>query len=509
MRICPKCRKVYPNKGIATCPQDGTRLADAREFNESLNDPLIGANVAGRYRILERIGTGGMGTVYRAEQEGLARHVALKVLKKDLSWESDTVTRFEREAKAMSLLSHPNTVRVYDFGQTDDDQLFFAMELVEGELLTARIEREGALDVREAIRFARQILGSLSEAHGKGIVHRDLKPDNIFIARVDGEANDVIKVLDFGIAKMIAGERQIDQLETQAGTVFGTPRYMSPEQAQGKPLDPRSDLYTVGVLLYHMLSGRAPFLDDDAVVVMAKHIREKASPLHEIAPERPIPLSLSRAVAKAMEKDREKRFKNAEAFSNALKASFRDVSEAVEAIASGRHPAPGFIREIPRIPLAVGAALVLGATVFAGYLIATSGGDIDPSVAVAAPPQTSESASEPAAGTESEAQVSIATRPRGAEVWSDGSLLGTTPLTVQRPVGETMEVELRLVGYLPRRAEITAGEALEAFELRPERAAEAVTIQTPAESRPRTRMNLRARQTAMAGPMDDGYERWD
>ncbi|MEM9191051.1 MAG: serine/threonine-protein kinase, partial [Myxococcota bacterium] len=326
---------------------------DAREFNEAQNDPLIGTTVAHRYHILERVGTGGMGTVYRAKQEGLARHVALKVLKKDLTWESDTVTRFQREAKAMSLLSHPNTVRVYDFGQLGEDQLFFAMELVEGEVLTAKIERDGPMEVRTAVRIARQILGSLGEAHSKGIVHRDLKPDNIILAQVEGDDHEVVKVLDFGIAKVIQGDREIDQLETQAGTVFGTPRYMSPEQAQGKKLDPRSDLYSVGILLYHMLSGRAPFLDDDAVVVMAKHIREKAPALRQLVPERPIPRSLNRAVAKAMEKDREKRYAEAESFSTALKETLRDVS-AVEALQSGNHAPPNFFQQLPRIPLAIG-----------------------------------------------------------------------------------------------------------------------------------------------------------
>jgi serine/threonine-protein kinase len=245
MRICPKCRKSYAKKGQSTCPEDGTKLVEPRELEEADKDPLLGRTIGGRFKIVERVGTGGMGTVYRAEQTGLDRSVALKILRKELSWEQDTVTRFHREARAMSLLTHPNTVRVFDFGETEDGLLYFAMELLEGELLTAKVERDGALDVEEAIRVAHQILRSLAEAHSKGIIHRDLKPDNIYLAHVEGHPDSVVKVLDFGIAKVVEPERRIDQLETQAGTVFGTPRYMSPEQAQGKTLDPRSDLYSV------------------------------------------------------------------------------------------------------------------------------------------------------------------------------------------------------------------------------------------------------------------------
>src|SRR5215813_4081954 len=277
MRICPKCRTVYTGTE-KLCAKDSTRLVDAREHAEAEADPLRGVTIAGRFKISERIGT-----VYRAEQAGLGRPVALKILKKELVFDSDTVTRFHREAKAMSLLTHPNTVRVFDFGETQDGNLYLAMELLEGELLTHRTDREGVIDVKLAVEFVREILHSLAEAHQKAIIHRDLKPDNIYLARVEGRADPVVKVLDFGIAKIIEGDRKVDQLETQAGTVFGTPRYMSPEQAQGKKLDARSDLYSVGVLLYQLLVGHAPFVDDDAVVVMAKHIKETPLPVRKAA----------------------------------------------------------------------------------------------------------------------------------------------------------------------------------------------------------------------------------
>jgi len=196
---------------------------------QSSSDPLIGATLADRYQIDACIGVGAMGAVYSAVQMGLGRRVALKVLKRDLSSGPDAALRFRREADAMSALMHPNTVRVFDFGATPDGLLYLAMELLEGEVATNRLLRGGALDVSEAVSIAQQVLRSVSEAHAKKIIHRDLKPDNLFLARVEGQNDTMVKVLDFGIAKAVEGDRTLDQFETQDGTVFGTPRYMSPE----------------------------------------------------------------------------------------------------------------------------------------------------------------------------------------------------------------------------------------------------------------------------------------
>jgi eukaryotic-like serine/threonine-protein kinase len=335
MRLCPKCRALAPDGASweATCAEHGLAFVESRALNESGNDPLLGTTLAGRFTILSRIGAGSMGSVYRARQAAVGRDVALKIVRRDRAYDPETKARFEREARAVSLLKSPHTVTAFDFGEAEDGSWFLALEMLEGETLGERLRRERRLHWSEALRFAGEALKSLAEAHAQGIIHRDLKPDNLFLARTHDPsgAHEHCKILDFGIAKWVREDENapVDQLETLAGTVFGTPRYMSPEQAQGGPLDARSDLYSLGVLLFQMLAGRAPFIDDDAVVVMAKHIKNAPPELEEVAPGVEIPAPIEAVVRRALEKLPENRPATAEQMLSELEQALA-ASRAVE-----------------------------------------------------------------------------------------------------------------------------------------------------------------------------------
>jgi eukaryotic-like serine/threonine-protein kinase len=480
MLICPKCRTSYSSSVLGACYRDGEKLVDHDVFMAVERDPMRDRTIGGKYHILERVGVGGMGTVYRASQVGLKRHVAVKILKPELTSDADTVARFSREATAMSLLTHPNTTRVYDFGQTEDGLLYLVMEFLEGQLITQRVAQSGPLPVLEALRVVQQILRSLAEAHTKGIVHRDLKPDNIFVARVEGHREPVVKVLDFGIAKIVAPDRPVDQFETQAGTVFGTPRYMSPEQAQGVALDQRSDLYSVGALLYQMLTGRAPFTDDDAVVVMAKHIRETPQRPSVVAPEAGIPASLEGVVMKALAKEPDARFQNAVQFDAALEGCVIDVLAAETASHPPVPPPSSKRKQLAWIVsgCTLAAASYMGLRVYAKFSeplahVADMAPATDPSASVVVGPVSSplapssamqpgvprvERVEEPGlAPGPDPAVVAIRSEPAGAAVFRDGQRLGATPISLLvKPHEEFVRIELKLDGYQPLAAELTA-----------------------------------------------------
>ncbi len=283
-------------------------------------DPYLGKEVAGQFRIIEKIGTGGMGSVYKAEQPDMNRHVAIKILHARYLSRSDLVSRFRREARAMSQLSHPNTARVFLYGQLEDGACYFVMEHMIGRNLAQLVRAEGQMEPRRATRIMIQVCGALEEAHQAGIIHRDLKPENIFLT-VQGGIEDFPKVLDFGLAKVT--ERQMrpgSMVLTQQGMVFGTPEFMSPEQANGKPIDARADIYALGVILYEMLTGKLPFDAKQPIEFIQLHAEEPPILLSKRRPDLEFPPGLEAAVMRALEKDPDQRYASTTDFAQALEA---------------------------------------------------------------------------------------------------------------------------------------------------------------------------------------------
>ena len=278
-----------------------------------------GRMIADRFKIISKLAEGGMGKVYVATQEPIGRQIALKVLRREFSADELAVKRFFREAVAASKLHHPNTITILDYGECEDETLFIAMELLDGENLHALLNREGSLGVHRAVRIAVQIAKSLAEAHKKGVIHRDLKPENIFISAVEGET-DLVKVLDFGIAMVQHGEAATRI--TRAGYVCGTPEYMSPEQARADALEGTSDLYALGILLWEMLVGDVPY---SAATPLGTVLQHQSQPI----PVMPgaFPEQLKDFIYRAIAKDAAERPQSAEAFIRALYAVVPGVGE--------------------------------------------------------------------------------------------------------------------------------------------------------------------------------------
>ncbi|HEY6006581.1 MAG TPA: serine/threonine-protein kinase, partial [Anaeromyxobacter sp.] len=304
MAICGKCHREAP-EGALFCSFCGGAIKPVTAAGEAV-DPLIGQTVAQKYFIHQLLGHGGMGDVYKATHLTLDRPVVLKLLKKLFHSDPSLVQRFHREARAASRLNHPNSITIIDFGQTDDGTLFMAMEYLSGRSLERVVAEEHPLAESRVIHIVAQILAALGEAHALGIIHRDLKPANVMIEPRRDEP-DFVKVLDFGIAKLNEPGSGGQGL-TQAGIVCGTPGYMSPEQVRGEELDPRSDIYAVGVILYEMLTGVLPFESDTPMGLVTKHLVEDPPPLAVRRPGTLVSPELEAVIMKALARDREQRF---------------------------------------------------------------------------------------------------------------------------------------------------------------------------------------------------------
>ncbi|HET7542226.1 MAG TPA: serine/threonine-protein kinase [Polyangiaceae bacterium] len=303
-RVCPGCGARYP-ADFRVCPRDATPLEDAPDDE----DPLVGQLLDGSYEVLRVIGEGGMGRVYEARHTRLhTKRFAVKLLHHELARQPEVVTRFQREAEAASVLTHPNVVGVYDVNTSADGRPYIVAELLQGEDLGSHLERVGKLPTTEAVHIVRQVCHALGAAHANGIVHRDVKPENVFLA----EPNATVKVLDFGISKILETSDGL----TKTGTVMGTPDYMAPEQARGDRVDSRADIYAVGAILYRALTGHKPFEGSDAMSILTAVLTQEPERPSTLEPK--IPLSLELVVQQTMAKTPSERFASMEALEQAL-----------------------------------------------------------------------------------------------------------------------------------------------------------------------------------------------
>jgi len=316
LKICPQCGTEY-ELDQRFCPKDGSTLKAPGGGGAD----LVGSIIADRYHVLKKLGEGGMGTVYLAEHVKMGRKSAVKVMNPGMVNDADAISRFNREAANASKISHTNVASVYDFGETPDGLIYLAMEFVEGPALTKVIEEAGSLPPIRAADIARQAAEALAVAHDMGIVHRDLKPDNIMLAK-NRDGSDCVKVVDFGIAKAANNEAQ---KVTRTGLVVGTPEYMSPEQLAGDKLDGRSDIYSLGLVAFAMMTGKLPFPGETVQESMIARLTDEPARLAEMKSDINWPPAVQAVMDKALQRDAADRYASASEFG-------RDLYKAVAAM---------------------------------------------------------------------------------------------------------------------------------------------------------------------------------
>ncbi|MBK8004497.1 MAG: protein kinase [Gemmatimonadetes bacterium] len=326
MKVCTACNAQYPDDTVF-CPVDGTPLRKLAGGGD-----LVGEVVAERYHIKKKLGEGGMGQVYLAEHVKMGRRCAIKIMSPGSMNDADAISRFNREAANASRINHPHVCAIYDFGETQDGLIYLAMEFIEGKSLTDIIEEHGTLPLPRAAEMIQQAADALQAAHDLGIVHRDLKPDNIMVTTTRGK--DTIKVVDFGIAKA-AGGGESNQKVTKTGFVVGTPEYMSPEQLAGDAVDGRSDIYSLGLVFYRMITGTTPFPADSQQETMIKRLTDDPIPLATVRPDLRFPPELQRVLDRVLARNPAMRYPSSADFgrdlSNVVQSSTGMIAVDVEA----------------------------------------------------------------------------------------------------------------------------------------------------------------------------------
>jgi serine/threonine-protein kinase len=330
MNKCSQCGEVYDG-AERFCPKDGTRLPGGGTSHRSTippaRDQLIGSIIQGRYRVIDQLGEGGMGVVYTAEHVEIEKKVALKVLRDDFSKRPEVVERFRQEARAASRIGHENIVDVTDFGQLRDGGVYFVMEYLKGMSLSEIIQGS-PVDLERAVPIVMQIARALKAAHSLGIVHRDLKPENIFLTKREAK-DDFVKILDFGIAKISDRDSDGERL-TKTGMIFGTPEYMSPEQAAGKHLDHRVDVYALGCIMFELFTGNVPFDGESFMAVLTQHMFEPIPDLAQITTDPRITEPVRSVVYKAMSKEVRDRYQDMSELEHDLERAISDSGYIVD-----------------------------------------------------------------------------------------------------------------------------------------------------------------------------------
>jgi serine/threonine-protein kinase len=428
------------------------------------DDPLVGAVLAGRYVVKSRIGEGGMGLVYEGLHRDIDKQVAIKVLRDDLSRRPEVVARFRQEAKSASRIGHENIVDISDFGETTRGASYFVMEFLDGEDLANVLGRDVTVDADRACAIVLQCCRALSATHAKGIVHRDIKPENIFLTKRDG-VDDFVKIVDFGIAKMsdIETDGAPGRKLTKTGMIFGTPEYMSPEQAAGKELDHRVDVYALGIILYECLAGRVPFEGDTFMGVLTQHLFAELPPIEEFNPNAKVSRELELVIRKALAKDPDDRYQDTEELAEAIKCALEGrlsratimTPPSAFGSASLSHLAPVPRRKTSRW---VWAATVLGAVAALAWVglgpISGPGSEADASegpaemgpAADAVEPREDDSLLVDVEPALTFVNVHVATDPAGATILLDNGseACAKTPCTLEAERGSTLVIRAKL-----------------------------------------------------------------
>jgi eukaryotic-like serine/threonine-protein kinase len=494
--IRPHVENRDPEQSLEIPPP--TRI-DAQEGEGDGRDPYIGTTFDHRYKIEELLGEGGMGFVYRARHKVIGKKVAIKVLRADLARDKEITERFQQEARAASSIGNPHIIDISDFGDLPDGSTYFVMEFLDGRSLANLIDSKLPLTVERICHITMQIADGLAGAHAGGIVHRDLKPDNIFLVS-RGSDKDFVKILDFGIAK-VTGDASAKL--TKAGAVFGTPHYMSPEQAAGAPIDHRTDIYSLGVIMYEMMSGQLPFNADNFMGILTQHMYKAPVPIRALVsvPDRPpveCPPTLEAVILKCMSKKPEQRYQSMDELREDLeKVRAGGVPRAVgEMMArSGgfnvpadyfKHPGAALVPATPpaprsswpRIVWVAGALAAVGLVAGIFAIAQSTNGAQTPTAVTSAPPPPTDTATAP---TPTVTQTAAPVGPKRITVLLDSDPSGTATIAGQPPVqlpdniqveeGKIVSVKIERPGFEPVTVEIDGKKPKEMVKLVPKRSA--------------------------------------